>query len=32
LARFCAQESELEIAERWYANRALEDLLDVPWQ
>jgi hypothetical protein len=27
VARFCAQRSELEVAERWYADRALEDLL-----
>ena len=32
LARFCAQKSELEVAERWYADSALEDLLGVPWQ
>lgn len=29
LARFCGQKSELEIAERWYADSALEDLLGV---
>jgi len=28
--RFCEQASELALAERWYANTALEDLLDVP--
>ena len=32
LARFCAQKSELEVAERWYANSALEDLLGIPWR
>jgi len=31
LARFCGQKSELEVAERWYADSALEDLLGVPW-
>jgi transposase len=31
IARFCAQESELGVAERWYARTALEDLLGVPW-
>jgi hypothetical protein len=30
LARFCGQKSELEVAERWYADSALEDLLGVP--
>ena len=30
LARFCAQKSELEVAERWYADSVLEDLLGVP--
>jgi transposase len=30
LARFCSQRSELEVAERWYADSALEDLLGVP--
>jgi hypothetical protein len=29
LARFCAQESELGVAERWYSDTALEDLLGV---
>ncbi|HRZ58085.1 MAG TPA: IS1634 family transposase [Candidatus Paceibacterota bacterium] len=29
LGRFCAQESELSIAETWYADSALEDLLAV---
>ena len=27
LARFCGQRSELEVAERWYADSVLEDLL-----
>jgi transposase len=31
LARFCDQQSELEVAERWYAASALEDLLGVPF-
>jgi len=31
LARFCGQRSELEVAERWYAQSALEDLLGVPF-
>lgn len=31
LARFCAQPSELGVAERWYARTALEDLLGVSW-
>jgi len=29
LARFCGQRSELEVAERWYADSVLEDLLNV---
>ena len=29
IARFCAQPSELSVAERWYADTALEDLLGV---
>jgi hypothetical protein len=29
VARFCAQPSELGVAERWYARTALEDLLAV---
>jgi transposase len=29
IARFCDQKSELEVAERWYADSALEDLLGV---
>src|SRR3974390_2211511 len=32
LARFCAQRSELEVAERWYADSALEDLLGISWE
>lgn len=30
LARFCAPSSELKIAEHWYGQTALEDLLGVP--
>src|SRR5215213_3932953 len=30
IARFCGQKSELEVAQRWYADSALEDLLGVP--
>ena len=30
VAGFCGQHSELEVAERWYADSALEDLLGVP--
>ena len=30
LARFCAPSSELQIAESWYGNTALDDLLGVP--
>jgi hypothetical protein len=29
-ARFCAQRSELGLAEHWYETTALEDLLGVP--
>lgn len=29
IARFCGQKSELEVAQRWYADSALEDLLGV---
>ena len=29
-ARFCAQTSELSVAERWYAGTALPDLLGLP--
>ena len=32
IARFCGNKSELEVAERWYADSALEGLLGVPWQ
>jgi transposase len=32
VARFCGQKSELEVAERWYADSALEDLLGVPFE
>jgi transposase len=31
IARFCGQKSELEVAQRWYADSALEDLLGVPF-
>lgn len=31
VARFCGNKSELEVAERWYQDSALEDLLAVPW-
>jgi hypothetical protein len=31
LARFCGQKSELEVAERWYGDSALGDLLGVPF-
>jgi hypothetical protein len=30
LGRFCGQPSELAVAERWYDDTALEDLLGVP--
>lgn len=30
LGRLCGQKSELELAQRWYADSALEDLLGVP--
>jgi transposase len=30
LGRFCAQTSELSVAERWYDDTALEDLLGIP--
>ena len=30
LGRFCAQPSELSLAERWYEDTALEDLLGIP--
>jgi transposase len=29
IARFCGLQSELEVAQRWYADSALEDLLGV---
>ncbi len=32
VARFCGNKSELEVAERWYADSALEDLLGVPFE
>ena len=32
VARFCGNRSELEVAERWYQDSALEDLLGVAWQ
>jgi hypothetical protein len=32
VARFCAQHSELGIAQRWYQHSALADLLGVSWQ
>lgn len=32
IARFCGCKSELEVAERWYADSSLEDLLGVPWR
>ncbi|MEW6160681.1 MAG: IS1634 family transposase [Verrucomicrobiota bacterium] len=32
VARFCAQPSELGVAERWYQKTALEDLLGVVWE
>ena len=32
IARFCAQESELGVAERWYGRTALEDLLGIGWE
>ena len=32
MARFCGQRSELEVAQRWYADSALEDLLGVPFE
>lgn len=31
VARFCGNQSELEVAERWYADSALEDLLGIPF-
>jgi transposase len=32
LGRFCAQPSELSVAERWYEDTALEDLLGIPME
>lgn len=32
IARFCGNKSELEVAERWYQDSALEDLLGVSWK
>jgi transposase len=32
VARFCAQRSELGVAERWYQRTALEDLLGLGWE
>jgi transposase len=32
VARFCAQRSELGVAERWYQRTALQDLLGVDWE
>jgi len=32
VARFCGNKSELEVAERWYQDSALEDLLGVSWK
>jgi len=32
IARFCAQLSELGVAQRWYQKSALEDLLGVGWE
>jgi transposase len=32
VARFCAQPSELGVAQRWYARTALEDLLGVSFE
>lgn len=32
LGRFCAQPSELSLAERWYEDTALEDLLGIPME
>jgi hypothetical protein len=31
VARFCAQRSELGIAEHWYKRTALEDITRVPF-
>lgn len=32
IAGFCGNRSELEVAERWYRQSALEELLGVPWE
>jgi transposase len=32
VARFCAQRSELSVAEHWYQRTALGDLLGVAWE
>ncbi len=32
IARFCGNKSELEVAERWYQDSALPDLLGLDWQ
>lgn len=32
VARFCGQKSELEVARRWYADSALEDLLGISFE
>ena len=32
VARFCGNKSELEVAERWYQDSALADLLGLDWQ
>jgi len=32
IARFCGNRSELEVAERWYRESALEGLLGVRWE
>ncbi len=32
IARFCGNKSELEVAERWYQDSALPDLLGLDWK
>jgi transposase len=32
VARFCGNKSELEVAERWYQDSALSDLLGLDWE
>ena len=32
IARFCGNKSELEVAERWYQDSGLPDLLGVNWE